>query len=299
MKHRVSAVVTMEEIRNYFKGDKWKSSEFTDSSMEAHSNNYDVSLQAKDFKFRVRVEAEDDPTDSDETTTEDPVKFLEEFLGAGAGSSGGFEKMSSSPKSVARALRALASRIDRGNVEKRSAIGSLRRIVLSTGISMVEYAIRKAILAASQEEVHKSELDDLLKGLKSKGWKAKESSTKNGFPSISVDMSGIYTAEITVDTMVWSYVFEIRDYPDSRKEGMTNDPIQQFRLYYKDPSTQEYESLREEEAKTGKAEPNDETVAPPKKSPSQDDETVAPPKKRPNQDDETVAPPRKKPSAAE
>ena len=39
--------------------------------------------------------------------------------------------------------------------------------------------------------------------------------------------------------MVWSYEFSIRGYDNSRKKGTTNDPIAEFRNYYRDDEIQD------------------------------------------------------------
>lgn len=276
MTPRVSATVTMDDLKKYFKG--WQYSGLTDSHLEAHSENYDVVINSKSFVFHVSIEAVDDPSDSDEKVTDDPLEFITGFLGKGGGED--LVKHISSPVSLSQALRILASKIELQECDPRQAALAIRHAILATNAAFLTSSMHTFLRYASREDLEREELDDLMRGLKKKGWKVQESTTENGMPELTVDISGIYTAKISVDSIAWRYEFSVRDFPESKHEGVTDDPIQRFRQFYKDPKVQESKQRRKENRSGPQVPDLDKTVAPKRADKSQD-ATVPPPKRQP------------------
>jgi hypothetical protein len=68
--------------------------------------------------------------------------------------------------------------------------------------------------------------------MKSRGWKVKLS-TDDGIPSLLVDVSGVYSATVTIDEMEWKYGFVLKSDPSISATGTTDDPIRDFRKFYK------------------------------------------------------------------
>lgn len=310
MATRANRVVTIQDLKAYFSGEKWRMEELTDSAITVHSPYYDVKVSAKSFQFRVKIAAEDDPTDSEEKVTSDPLSFLEKFLSAGAG--GSYSQVASSPKAFSRAISVLASKIERGEVSKQDCLKKLRRLMISSSAPVIEKMISFICRCAAEQDIEKEELMDMMKSMKSKGWDVSESEdTRTGLPIISVDISGIYTAAISIDSIAWTYRFEVRGYPESAHEGESADPRDEFRKFFRDPKVEEFwtkakadsESSREQDtvapkkkvdadAPTEKPESYDDEAETTKPS-SREQETAAPPK-RENYDNETVAPPKRR-----
>lgn len=275
MKTVLAATVTIDDLKLYFKGNNWHMSGLSDSFLEAHSANYDVSITSKSFLYHVSIVANEDSSDSDEKVTDEPLEFIVQFLGEAGGND--LLKHVSTPESLAHAIRILAARVELNEIGPRKAAAELRRTIMATDAAFVRRAFDVIKRYAAREDIQKEELADLMKGLKTKGWKVSESEMKNGLPELTVDISGIYTARISIDSIAWSYKFSVRDVPGSEWEGVTNDPISDYRQFYKDPATQEAKAQRkvmQEEKDESK------TVDPDKKSP-RDETTVVPPRRSP------------------
>jgi hypothetical protein len=203
---RIAKILSHDELRKYFVGEGWKDVKWgDDDSFSGESENYTVKFSPKfspsNEVWRLKVEAVDDPSDSLDEVTPDPVKALAKFLSEGLPGGETFEKMASSPARMAAAMRLIA------------ASGPPAR------------AVRRLVVAASSVAVE-ADLGPIESKLKSKGWRVE----KKG-DSLVVDVSGRYEATITPSDEMWEYEFGFKHDDSMSKSGETDDPIMAFRKW--------------------------------------------------------------------
>jgi len=261
MRPVLSAVVTLPDLKDYFKGGHWKKISDVDGGIEGKSEAYRISIVQKSATFLVEIHASDDPSDSDTAKTKDPVEFITKFLSTGEGAEDILKKMSfyADPKFMVTLLRRMANLSESG-----MSPGKVAKIVRRGAVLMDGHRLRPMLSAvvrsARGDDAHASdEVEKLQKEMKAKGWKVTQDTDDNGRTKLVVDVSGIYEASITLDSITWDYSFEVNEVPESKEAGETEDPIQQFRLYYKSDSTQEAKKQLKEKIKQKSEE---ETVAP-------------------------------------
>jgi len=279
MRTHLAATVTIEDLKKFFSGEDWEIKYASPMAFEAKAKSDDVivSLRAKSFMYHVHVEATDDPSDSDDQVTDEPLQFLVEFLETGSEGDEYLKKLSSSPELFADGLRLIASGIEQGTFGlSRTGMG-LRRALMATDAPFFLFAMETICRYAAGEDIQKEEFDDLKKLMVSKGWKVKESQSDAGLLELVVDVSGIYTAKITVESIMWHYSFEYEGMPESKDEGTVDDPIVAFKKFYKLDSTKDAKAKKPQ-----KVSPQDKpTVAPSKpKGGTESDKTTPPPKKK-------------------
>jgi hypothetical protein len=239
--NRFAYVVTPEDIRLYFKSPSpepgkpkeigWEVSEDEDGVFIIRNVVYNIALYPEEIKFSVKIEQLDDPSDSAQDVTEDPIGFIVRFLQTGTEGDAVFQKMSFSPFDVSFVLLSLASACRAGAIGQNKLVKILQRVA----------ARLPNRTAVGQEEVHIKEIGKLMEVMNSKGWRTKPI-VRDDTPGISVNINDIFAAEIFVDSISWSYRFEVYDAPGTEEEGHTDDPIQQYRKYYKRPDIQEAKS---------------------------------------------------------
>lgn len=235
---KTASTVTIDDLKTYFKGVHWKINAITDNSLEANSYSYSVVMKAKGFSYFVKIEAVDDPADSDEKVTDEPIKFIASFLETGTSGDELLQKMSSDALLTAKAVRTLSYAIESGLCIKKSK-NILRRMAVALEFPFVYRVFSAVVRTAARQEIEKEELDDLKKAIKAKGWNVYEEESDTGLPKLTVDVSDIYTAEITVESIEWHYTFEVIGKPETKEDGITDDPIEAFRTYYRKPEIQE------------------------------------------------------------
>jgi len=258
----VALVVSFEDVRNYFKGDHWKVSEDEDG-FSADSEAYEVRLKSKGATYGVEIEASDDPSDSDSKTTDDPVGFITKFLGTGTEADDILKKMSSfpDPTLLSRLLTRTANLVESEVITIQASKRIIRRAIVATFGKSFRAMLAAVVRAAKGQDARADEITKLRKVMKEKGWKVSQHEDDKGHAVLEVDVSGVYTATVKLDSLLWDYTFQVQDMPESKDEGVTDDPIQQFRLFYKDDSTQEAKSELKKKRKSEKeAAPEEGTV---------------------------------------
>lgn len=257
MKTRRAAIVSVYDIENYFTGGSWDLSRKEDGSVSATSEAYEVRLQQRPTKFEVKISAVDDPSDSETEVTDDPVKFITKFLSTGTEADDLLKRMSfvADPEFLSSILRraALMSEVSPDGVSDVKKL--LRRAVVAAygpGIERILTAVVRAV-AGQGDDV--KEVEKIAKDMRAKGWKVVQDEG-----TLTVDISGIYEAEIRARDTVWDYSFQVRGFEESKEEGTTDDPIQQFRLFYKKDSTQDFKKQLKERLSKERA--SEETVKP-------------------------------------
>lgn len=279
MKHRVSTFVTYHDLEEYFRGGSWEFKRHDDGNLTAQSKVFDLKFFQNPTKYEVSITAVDDEADSKKDVTEDPVKFITKFLETGTEGDDVFKKMSSfpDPRLISFVLRRAATMLESGAMDLRGAAKMVRRaMVVAPGNDRILVAVVRAVAAAGDDE---SDIRKVTEDMKKKGWQVVQNTDERGNPVVEVDVSGIYTAEIKIKDSSWDYSFKVKGIDESEEHGQTNDPLQQFRVFYKKPSTDDFKKQLKEQksqepdpdataAPKGKAQPKKEapkTEPPPKK----------------------------------
>lgn len=242
--NRVSAVVTPGEVEKFFS--KWHVVKDGDE-LTAVNAVFTVKLTPGPTVFNVRVEAKDDPADSDEKKTDDPLKFISDFTGVGI-------RGASGPSAAARAIRAIAIRVKTGTAGPEAAERMIRRV--SASLRLAERGLPRDVEAPDlygrepdwnsapkgegpsgspshsrdQEQAQAKALEPLQKKLRGGGWKFREDEMDNGAPSLVVDVGGEFEATVSVDSVSWDYSFSV-NHTGLVKKGKTDDPLRDFRNF--------------------------------------------------------------------
>jgi hypothetical protein len=254
MRKLIAATVTLDDLKQYFQGEHWRATPRGDGSFESRSDSYLVELSpVSGPQFAVSIQAHEDEMDKDEVVTDDPMKFIVDFLKTGTegdeafghmateGSSASYENYGNygSPAAVANLLRTWAVAAERGRIGPRSLARLLRHAALLADLPDTVEFVRLAVhLVANREEIETQEMQDLANRMTQKGWRVQSGKNDRGFPDLTVDIAGIYEAKIEIDHIPWKYSFEVHEHPDSRIEGITDDPIVEFRKFYKSEPVQ-------------------------------------------------------------
>jgi hypothetical protein len=286
------SIVTKKDIENYFKGDDWRL--FPDGDgFKASGDFAELILKPVKTIFNVKIESIDDPIDSAEEETENPIKFIVKYLQTDTEGDEVFRKMSSCPQNVSYILLLLASELDKNRIGPRALVKNLNKIsawMSPKGIDLPkppkvpsDFDVLKDYSAehtyegddnTEKSSIHSKhpspkndqtlgELNKQLSEMKSKGWNAKLNEDK-----ITVNIQDLFTAEVSIEKIIWQYEFQIRGFEDSKKSGETEDPIGEFRRYYRNPEVYAaYEEAKEQHAEKEESEKYQVTKKPSKVSP--------------------------------
>lgn len=254
MRGRQSVIVTPGDVKNYFKKKNpgVHMDEKEDGSLTVKSKDFDFTFTPKNPKYKVRIWAADDPTDSDEKVTPDPVKFIAGFLGAGLPGGEHFEKMSSGPYAVSGMLKRMAVATASGSVSRKRLAAMVRRAAISPYLGFVKKVVSLACRLAAGQDASREEIGKLREEMKKKGWKVEAGEDDAGNPELSVDVSGIYEARISMESMPYSYEMHTLGFPDLDETGVTEDPITTIRTYAK--SDKVSEALERKKVESGQTE---------------------------------------------
>lgn len=235
MRTIVSAVVTPDDVMSYVKGKnpRIKSSKGEDGSVSVESSQFSFWFKPKGVRWKVRIEATDDPDDSDEEVTTEPVKFIAKFLGAGVPGGEHFERMSAGPEWTAGLLKHLASMAEDGSVGPRRLCAVLRRAAVAPNADLLRRVISAVCRTAAGQSVSLEEVKKLQEEMSKKGWKVKEGETDAGVPELTVEVSGIYEAKVRPESLPYEFELQTVGFPDLRETGVSEDPIAEIRKYAK------------------------------------------------------------------
>jgi hypothetical protein len=247
----VAATITLDDVKTYFKGEHWHTNVHEDGSFEGNSRSYHVILKASDEpEFAVKVQAYEDESDKDEAVTDEPMKFLVDFLKTGTAGDQAMQQMAgvfqreanASPQGLSRVLRHWADNVQAERIEPQVLARLLRRASLLPDMPTTMTVLATAILAArvaAREDIETKEMQELANNMTKKGWRVKADKNDRGLPELTVDIAGVYEAKIEVDNIPWKYLFEVHEHPDTKAEGVTDDPIAEFRRYYRSDKVQD------------------------------------------------------------
>lgn len=245
MRTRVARITSPDEVMKYFAGARWRPA-VGPSKFEKNITDDDfvIRLTPGAEVFDVRIEATEDPSDSEETTepTADPIAFISKFLRQDDHED--LSRISFDTSFLARRMRRLAAQGPKV-VEK----------VLRRAIALLEYRIPSRTAA---------EMD--LKGeAKKRGWEVSEDGDET-----RIDVSGVYTVTVQPAGIGWDYQFEVVGDPKHTMHGTTQDPIIKYRKWYKQDVVQQAVSEQQEirgqqEEEKAAVQDEQETVRPVKK----------------------------------
>lgn len=218
MRNHRGSIVPWEDIRNYFRGTNWHLIP-SDKSFEAQSETTRVSFDMMRILYDVSVASIDDSSDSIESKqpVEDPIQFIVKFLETGTEADEFYSKISSDVSVLSNWLRTAS------NFSEEKLSCGLRRVI----VAMMSPSSPKATSAGA--------LKSLRQEFQEKGWKVRDATSKNGLAGLDIDISGVYTAHVGLNSFEWEYAFDLIGPEDVQKTGLTTDPIQEYRNFYKNP----------------------------------------------------------------
>jgi hypothetical protein len=246
----IAATTTLDDLKTYFKGENWRSTVRDDGTFESRSNTYLVEFKPSDTpQFAVEIHAYEDDSDRDEAVTDKPMKFLADFLKTGTEGDEALQKMARTlepayrdghipPVVIANLLRAWAIYAEERRLGPRALARLLRHASLLPDIGGPLRLLAAAVRLAARADVEQEKMQELADQMTKKGWRVKVGKNEHGMPEMTVDIAGVYEAKIEVDHIPWQYSFEVHEYPDSKKEGVTDDPIAEFRRYFRSDEVQ-------------------------------------------------------------
>src|SRR5512135_2313537 len=280
MRRIVAATVTLDDLKTYFKGEHWRSTVRDDGVFEGRSDSYLVEISPGGSPaFAVSVQAYEDDADRDEAVTDTPMKFLVDFLKTGTAGDEALAQMATAiapayqdgyipPVVISNLLRAWAIAAEERRIGPRTLARLLRHACVLPSLYQASTLLHIAVRLAARQEVETKEMQDLADQMTKKGWRVKADKNDRGLPELTVDIAGVYEAKIEVDHMPWKYSFEVHKHPDTKVEGVTDDPIVEFRKFYKsDPVQAAKSDLKQEAQERPGSSEAEGTVAPKKKKP--------------------------------
>lgn len=236
------ATVTPQDVEKYF-------GESTSRTKHYTSEKWNISKDGKKFKvtsevppltlelepvktvYNISVEAVDDSSDYTAGETDNPVKFIVNFLKTGEYAEELLSKVSSDPNFISHILNTLAFKIDLKRIDSNHAKKTLRRVsvILTSGKTKVS--------ADGREEFELLDLAKIKSDMKDKGWVVKVDYDDRSLPVLHVNMSDIYTATVKIKGILWNYMFMVTGDPETQRSGSTDDPIKALDKYRNAPGS--------------------------------------------------------------
>ena len=293
MRIHTSNIVTFQDLKAYFQGDRnngsdkpdrWRSEINSDGEFWAYSNAITFNAFPEGVTYKVKVFAKEDPADSDETVTDKPAKFIADFLSTGGAGDEFFSKRSSSPDELAHQLRILSSNIEADIIGPRQTARILRRMVAENKSKIESPSVDTYDVQMESIEKLKSELSD-------KGWQVESSVDNRKLPVLTVTIGDEYEASISVDSIKWTagVLVKSKDGDVLKPDPIeTDDPIKSYQKLRKSEQVRKFMGDNEEIDTEGATEydmGHGKTQAPD----SGDVKTVAP-KSKPKEEVQTVRP---------
>ncbi len=215
MSRKHIALTTKEDLFEFFDSMDIPAEE-SNGSVVIEDDFFHIKLTPENQIYHVKIINTEDSGDTEELNTDDPVKFIVEFLKTGTEGDEFFNKMSSSPSSVSKILKILASKLENNKFSKPEFSRILRRVTAGIFTNRVRVAFQSK---------------DLEVQLKQKGWKTHQEGDK-----IIVDIGeGLFEAHIKIQNIVWSYDFLEKQNPEDAESGFSDEPIAELRVFLSDP----------------------------------------------------------------
>lgn len=249
---KIAATITLDDLSAYFKNggespykqERWHSNVLEDGGFRAWSSTFEVEMVPHGASFHVSVEAYDDPSDSDETVTDEPAAFIVDFLRTGSAADEVFTKMAGlgrsdemRPSELSRWLRRIAHGVSAGLIGRPECVSQIRQAsrLVCRGQPAVP-ASQTGRQATGRESVELHEMAQLQAKMRERGWRSRVREGAHGLPEMDVDVAGVYGVKVQVDHVLWEYKFQLTDQPSSEEVGVTDDPIESFESFCKNLS---------------------------------------------------------------
>lgn len=258
MRTVTSNIITFGDVKNYFKGKTWSVTYLSDKLIEVESKNFEIKMEAGEPIFKVKIFAIDDESDSSESNTKDPIKFITDFMRSGM--SYGSHNFSTS-KTLIHEIIHMSVMLETNPVSRLDSVRLMRKLLLVPILRQAKSVVSTAIKLAKREVIEKSEIEDIKKTVRKKGWRMQEVSMPNGSPKLIITIGDLYTVEIYMSDIEWKYSFSVKDMPDTMETGITKDPIKSLKAYYRKPGIEEISKKRAiEQADTSPVGSNERVV---------------------------------------
>lgn len=229
--------------------------ESDDRTVAIYKGIVQLEIRPEEILYEVKVQAIDDPSDSIEEISYNPMETIAEFVEGSL--PGSILTSSVKPSDISKILRNIAFRVASKSLSLRLTKKAVRR--LAALMSSLVSKDKIAILAKGQTEFEKTTIGNLKKKMKEKGWNVME--PEEG--KLLVNIGDQFEGEIEIDTMLWEYEIGVIGDDEIFDSGSTDDPIININNFMKTPEVNEVISdakLQQEEAIKKKRE--DETVRP-------------------------------------
>ena len=249
-------VVTPEELKDWLKYKEWKLVSENDEGtiVATYRDVVELMIKPEEILYDVNVEAVDDPSDSLEEITHDPLRTLVEFIGTGVGDEF-LKKMSAlRPSHVKSELLRIASEISNGRVNEIVASKRLRRLSLSVSLSGVNIRV-----ANKPSEFEKTSIKILKKNMEEKGWNVKSDDPEK----IDLKIGDQFEGTIIVDVVMWDYDIKVIGNGKLKQAERSDNPLKDITSFMRKDEVDEIlvDKRMEMDEKKNK-DKNNPTVAP-------------------------------------
>lgn len=183
-----------------------------------------LTLDLAETLYDTKIEAVDDPSDSDSASTGDPLKFITEFMSTGIGDEFISGMAFTKPSDVTCILRRVAMELSSGPRSPwfrkwhRTAFKRYMRRVVA----------RLFTRRVAQSEFEKMGVKGLKENMEKKGWDVKAV----GEYELKVNIGDVYEANIEMDSILWNYEIVAGD-GEMSDSGSSDWPREQIEAFMK------------------------------------------------------------------
>jgi len=215
--------VPFKKIRDYFGTKEWTLNVDGHTLVSKHEE-FDIKVEVKQEKvfFNVVVEAEGDPTDRLEVTTDNPTKEIIDFVaGQVPGGKETFQQYASNPTLFAQIIRRAATKVK--SLGPKRTLAFVRQALLVVNFDSLLELIRTAA-----EVLGDVEINELSRIMEQKKWDIEI--TEDPETSRASIKTSFYGFNINIVPCCIQYEVEyiIEGYPESIWWETTDDPIKSF-----------------------------------------------------------------------
>jgi hypothetical protein len=223
MSQRRTAIVnTLEGVLSKLEG--FDISNLESGGIAAKSFPYELTFASTGAMWYWKMAAVDDPEDSDEGVSDNPIVEIAEFLGADIPGGGYFKNLASNPSELSRVIRKIALRARHTNSKKLANM--IRRVVVAINVALVK---REPEFVKIQNRA----VNKLKKEMEGQGWRVKEYKDDADLPVLHVNVSDVYEGDIRVESLTYAYKFVVEGEENVTEEGITDDPLGELKSWAK------------------------------------------------------------------
>jgi hypothetical protein len=272
-------LVPFNKVRDYFGTKEWKILNIEGHNLISKHEDFDIKVEVEQEKvfFNVIIEAEGDPSDRLEVTTDNPTEAIVDFVaGQVPGGKETFQKYASDPTLFSQIIRRAATKIK--DLGPKRTLAFVRQALLVINFdSLIEF-VRTAADGLEKESRGEVEIDELARIMDGKNWDVEI--TEDPGTSRAAIKSNFYGFNIDITPCCVQYGVEyiIEGYPESIWWETTYDPIKSFDEWI---DSDRFEKVKEERggyegSEPPESEPITKPITKPIKSPEEADTVPAP-----------------------